>query len=71
MFTNGEILRDIRNAPSGKHIIVNTSGGTVTTHQQHVLPGFGMVWHHQEGTAKVLSLSLISKHMCTTMDGNS
>ena len=59
LFTNGKLLQNIRKAPNGDSITVNTSGGPVTTCLQGDLPGIGSVWYQPDGIANVLSLALV------------
>ena len=68
LFSNGKLLNNIRNAPYGGHITINTSGGSVITKQQGDLPGFGTVWYHPDDIANVLSLSHVSINFRITMD---
>ena len=68
LFTNGDLLTNIRKASAGENITVNTSAGSLTTCMQGDLHGFGTVWYEPKGIANVLSLGLITLQLRTTMD---
>ena len=68
LFTNGNLLINIRKAADGEHITVNTTAGSITTCMQGDLQGFGTVWYHPDGIANVLSLGLITLQLRVTMD---
>ncbi|MFM7186385.1 MAG: hypothetical protein ACKO14_01070, partial [Armatimonadota bacterium] len=69
MFINGELLRNIKQAPTP--IRITTNAGEVSIRLQGELPGYPEpVWYHPEGAANILSLRNMSKHYRIVFDSS-
>ena len=68
LFTNGDLLTNIRNAHCDKYTTLNTYAGRIATNQIGKFHGCGMVWYHSHRINNAFSLGLISTYLLTPTD---